>query len=84
MKTLALLFLPRYQNRLFFGNNTPTIIPIMASHEMMIAKFAMVIIVLQVFRTGTEVQSDWPCKRPVQCLKNGKWRHACFAFLCWL
>ncbi|GAA4422981.1 hypothetical protein GCM10023188_01240 [Pontibacter saemangeumensis] len=43
MKALILVFSPIYQKRLFFGDSTPPIIPMMATHVATIAKFVMVL-----------------------------------------
>ena len=56
MRTFVLFCSPGYQKRLFFGETKPTIIPVMAAHEITIAKFAPVLY-KQVIRTGTGILS---------------------------
>ena len=57
MRTFILFCSPGYQKRLLFGATNPTMIPVMAAHEIMIAKFAMVLY-KQLIRTGTAMLSE--------------------------
>ena len=52
MRTFILFCSPGYQKRLLFGAIKPTMIPVMAAHEITIAKFAMALYI-QLTRTGT-------------------------------
>ncbi len=50
-RTFILFCSPGYQKRLLFGATKPTMIPVMAAHEITIAKFAIALY-LQLTRTG--------------------------------